>query len=66
MCCRFLLCLHTQTALVFHTGVSYLGLITTLVPLGALAGSLGAVVNQHRFTLVTAVGNIVIVLGTIM
>ncbi|UZG60327.1 cytochrome c biogenesis CcdA family protein [Rhodococcus opacus] len=56
----------TPVALMSRTGVFYLGLITTLVPLGVLAGTLGAFVNQHRFALVTAAAIIVIVLGTIM
>jgi len=49
-----------------RTGVFYLGLITTLVPLGVLAGTLGAFVNQHRFTFVTVASIIVIVLGAAM
>ena len=52
--------------LITRTGVFYLGLITTLVPLGVLAGTLGAFVNQHRFTLVTVASVIVIVLGALM
>jgi len=56
----------TPAALMSRTGVFYLGLITTLVPLGVLAGTLGAFVNRHRFALVTAAAIIVIVLGTIM
>src|SRR5690625_6928245 len=39
--------------LVARTGVFYLGLVTTLAPLGVLAGTLGAFVNEHRFTFVT-------------
>ncbi|ONM46045.1 cytochrome c biogenesis CcdA family protein [Nocardia donostiensis] len=56
----------SPTALLARTGVFYLGLITTLVPLGVLAGSLGAFVNQHRFALVTVSAVVVIILGTIM
>lgn len=52
--------------LVARTGIFYLGLITTLLPLGVLAGTLGAFVNQHRFTLVTVAAVIVIVLGALM
>lgn len=33
--------------LLSRTGIFYLGLITTLVPLGVLAGTLGSYVNQH-------------------
>ena len=52
--------------LLTRTGVFYLGLITTLVPLGVLAGSLGAVVSEHRFTFVTVASVVVIVLGALM
>lgn len=52
--------------LVARTGVFYLGLITTLLPLGVLAGTLGAFVNQHRFTLMTIAAVIVILLGALM
>lgn len=48
-----------------RTGVFYLGLLTTLVPLGVLAGSLGAAVAQHRTTLVTVAAGLVIVLGVV-
>lgn len=50
-------------ALLARTGVFFLGLATALVPLGLLAGSLGAWVNQHRFTLVTVAAVLVILLG---
>nr|WP_237464777.1 cytochrome c biogenesis CcdA family protein [Leucobacter luti] len=50
-------------ALLARTGVFFLGLATALVPLGLLAGTLGAWVNQHRFTLVTIASVLVIVLG---
>lgn len=49
-----------------RTGVFYLGLITSLVPLVVLAGTLGAIVSQHRSVFVTLAGTIVIVLGLIM
>ncbi|MGX1768991.1 cytochrome c biogenesis CcdA family protein [Dietzia sp. NPDC055343] len=52
--------------LLARTGVFYLGLATSLVPLGVLAGTLGAFVNQHRFTFVTVASVIVIVLGVLM
>lgn len=51
--------------LLARTGVFYLGLLTTLVPLGVLAGSLGAVVAQHRTTLVTVAASLVIALGVV-
>lgn len=49
-----------------RTGVFYLGLISTLVPLGVLAGSLGAFVQGHRGLLVTIAAVVVIVLGVVM
>ncbi|HJC29865.1 MAG TPA: cytochrome c biogenesis CcdA family protein [Candidatus Dietzia intestinipullorum] len=52
--------------LLTRTGVFYLGLITTLVPLGVLAGTLGAFVNEHRFTFVTIASVVVIALGALM
>ncbi|MCW3819841.1 sulfite exporter TauE/SafE family protein [Micromonospora sp. DR5-3] len=52
--------------LVSRTGVFYLGLITALVPLGVLAGTVGAFVSQHRDTFVTVAAVVVIVLGLIM
>lgn len=52
--------------LLTRTGVFYLGLATTLIPLGVLAGTLGAFVNEHRFTFVTIASIIVMVLGAIM
>ena len=52
--------------LLTRTGIFYLGLITTLLPLGVLAGTLGAFVSQHRFTFVTVASVIVIALGALM
>src|SRR5699024_1713859 len=52
--------------LLTRTGVFYLGLITTLVPLGVLAGTLGAFVNEHRFTFVTIASVVVIALGALI
>ncbi len=52
--------------LVARTGVFYLGLITTLVPLGILAGTLGAFVGEHRTAFVTVAAWVVIVLGAVM
>ncbi|MCW2287355.1 cytochrome c biogenesis transmembrane protein [Leucobacter luti] len=53
-------------ALLARTGVFFLGLATALVPLGLLAGTLGAWVNQNRFTLVTVASALVILLGAAM
>ncbi|MGK5640407.1 cytochrome c biogenesis CcdA family protein [Streptomyces sp. URMC 126] len=49
--------------LLARTGVFYLGLATTLVPLGAASGAASRLFNGHREALVTAGGWIVIVLG---
>lgn len=57
---------NTPGALLTRTGVFYLGLITTLVPLGVLAGTLGAFVNVHRHTFVTVAAIVVILLGLLM
>lgn len=57
---------NSPKALITRTGVFYLGLITTLVPLGVLAGTLGAFVNEHRFIFVNIASIIVIVLGAVM
>lgn len=53
-------------ALLARTGVFFLGLATALVPLGLLAGTLGAWVNRHRFELVTAASILLIVLGVVL
>ena len=50
-------------ALFARTGVFFLGLVAALVPLGLLAGSLGAWVNRFRFEIVTVAAVIVIVFG---
>lgn len=54
------------TQLLLRTGAFYLGLITTLVPLGMLAGTLGAFVNEHRYVFVTVASIVVVVLGLVM
>lgn len=51
--------------LLARTGVFYLGLLTTLVPLGVLAGGLGARISEHRFGLVQIGAIAVIVLGIV-
>lgn len=53
-------------ALISRTGVFYLGLITSLVPLGVLAGTLGAFVTTHRDTFTTVAAVVVIALGVVM
>ena len=49
-----------------RTGVFFLGLITTLVPLGMLAGSLGVLIQQYRSEVVLVASIVVIVLGLVM
>lgn len=51
--------------LVSRTGAFYLGLVTTMVPLGMLAGTLGAVVSQQRGLLLMIASAVIIVLGVI-
>ena len=53
------------TTLVARTGVFYLGLITTLVPLGVFAGTVGAFLNENRSLLLTLVACVVILFGVI-
>ncbi|MGB3327609.1 MAG: cytochrome c biogenesis protein CcdA [Thermomicrobiales bacterium] len=57
---------HRPSLVVARTGVFYLGLITTLVPLGILAGTAGAYVSEHRTAFVTIASIVVIVLGLLM
>ncbi|HUH53722.1 MAG TPA: cytochrome c biogenesis protein CcdA [Microbacteriaceae bacterium] len=49
-----------------RTGIFFLGLATTLVPLGMLAGSLGQLIQQYRSEVVLVASIIVIVLGFVM
>ena len=55
----------SRAALVGRTGLFYLGLITTLVPLGAAAGSFGALFNAHRSTFIAVAALLIIVLGLV-
>jgi cytochrome c-type biogenesis protein len=48
-----------------RTGVFFLGLLTTLVPLGVLASTLGALVSEHRTAVTTTVALLVIALGLV-
>ncbi|GAA2358099.1 cytochrome c biogenesis CcdA family protein [Dactylosporangium salmoneum] len=52
--------------LISRTALFYLGLITTLVPLGVLAGTVGSFVSQHRYAFVTVAAVVVILLGLVM
>lgn len=56
----------SPSRLLGRTGIFYLGLITTLVPLGVLAGTLGALVTAHRTAFVTTATIVIIVLGALM
>jgi len=51
--------------LVARTGIFYLGLITTLVPLGVSASSATIFVRTHQETVVTFAGLVIIVLGLV-
>ncbi|MCM3658868.1 cytochrome c biogenesis CcdA family protein [Agromyces mediolanus] len=55
----------TPGRLMTRTGVFYLGLVTTLVPIGVLAGTVGAFVSANRVLLVTIAAVVVIVLGLV-
>ncbi len=48
-----------------RTWVFYLGLLATLVPLGVLAGGLGAMISGHRTLLTTIAAVVVMVLGVL-
>lgn len=52
-------------AMASRTSLFYLGLITTLVPLGLLAGGFGALIAGHRDLLILVASLLVIVLGLI-
>lgn len=52
--------------LLARTTVFFLGLLTTLVPLGVLAGTLGAYVAAHREVVVSVLGGLVIALGVVL
>lgn len=53
----------TKARLVARTGLFYLGLLSTLVPLGVFAGVLGSLVTLHRPVLVGISAALVILLG---
>lgn len=57
---------HSPRDLISRTGAFFLGLATALVPLGLLAGTLGAWVAANRSGLMTIVLIIVVVLGAVM
>lgn len=51
--------------LVARTGLFYLGLVTTLVPLGVFAGTLGSFLADNRVLLMSVVAVVVILFGVI-
>ena len=51
--------------LLLRTVVFYLGLLTTLVPLGVFAGGLGSMISEQRSTLALVGGIVLIVLGVV-
>ncbi|WP_043321572.1 cytochrome c biogenesis CcdA family protein [Mycetocola saprophilus] len=53
----------SPTKLLQRTGIFYLGLLVTLVPLGLLAGALGSLLTENRGILVSVAAGIVIVIG---
>lgn len=54
-----------RSRLFARTGLFFLGLLTTLVPLGVLAGTFGAFVMTNRHTFVVVASVIVIALGVV-
>ena len=53
----------TPTRLVLRTGIFYLGLLSTLVPLGVFAGVFGSLITQHRDVLISVAAGLVILVG---
>lgn len=53
----------SPTRLLGRTALFYAGLITTMVPLGVLAGTFGALVTTNRSVLVVGAAAIVIIIG---
>ncbi len=55
----------SPTRLFARTGIFYLGLIATLVPIGVLAGSFGALFTQDRDVFVAVASAVIIALGLV-
>lgn len=53
------------TTIVARTGLFYVGLLLTLVPLGVAASSVGRILTVHRETVILISGAVLIVLGVI-
>lgn len=51
--------------LISRTGIFYVGLLVTLVPLGVLAGSVGAFMSENRGLLIVVAAVIVLILGVV-
>lgn len=55
----------SRRTLIGRTGLFYLGMLTTLVPLGVAASSAGVFLTEHRTLLITITGWTVIVMGVL-
>lgn len=55
----------SPTRLFARTGLFYLGLVSTLVPIGVLAGTVGALFAQNRSVFVAVAALVIVVLGAI-
>ena len=55
----------SPSQLLARTGLFYLGLVSTLVPLGVLAGTLGAFVAQKRTILIVGASLVLIAIGLV-
>lgn len=51
--------------LLARTGIFYIGLATTLVPMGVLAGTLGVFLTQNRSAFVAIAASLIIILGLV-
>ncbi len=49
--------------LLARTGIFYLGLLTTLIPLGVGIAGLGTLLSQHRSALITGAGWVIVAMG---
>ncbi len=55
----------SPTKLIARTGLFFVGLLTTLVPLGVLAGVIGSFVIDNRTNFIIAAASLVIVIGAV-
>lgn len=56
----------SRSRLLGRTGLFYVGLLVTLVPLGLAAGSLGVLLATHRSTIALVGGVLLVVLGVLL